>query len=63
MNTARPAAPGHGSTCVLIDNNNLTFSDDVIHIAFIKLVSFQGRTDVVKQRKVSSAIKALTLCE
>ncbi len=63
MNTARPSAPGHGATCVLIDNNNLTFSDDVIHIPFIKVVRFQGRTDVVKQRKVSGAIKALTLGE
>ena len=48
MNAIGPAAPGHGSTRMLIDNNHLALGDHVMIITRVEIMSFQGCMNVME---------------
>ncbi len=63
MQTIRPATTRHGTAGVLVNDDDLVFLDDIVHVAFEQGVSAQTRIDVVQQADVGGGEQGIVLVQ
>ena len=63
MQTIGPATTRHGTTGMLIDDDDLVLLDDVIHVALKQGVSTQTRIDVMQQTDIGGREQGVMLIE